>query len=1156
MKTRALGWGGLVVAAAAIAIGQGCGVDTAPTGLRATPPGTGPIIKWDLSHRPLPDVPIPNDIATFADPTSRTGMRINASLIAPSWMEEIARHGFSEMEGWGTSAPITLSFNRGLTGDPHKAAIDLESVRGHMRGDGHDFSDDPVYVINLKTGVPMILDVGEGYYPATVRDPYRYWPNDPKASESNLLFETVEEGAGLTQADYKPSLDRDFDGILDHPNTLGPLLPGQIGGVDDLLTWYERETDTLILRPVLPLEEKTEYAVVITDRLKGYDGQAVRSPFPYVHHPLQRHGAEFARSFMNDTRLANYYGDLAGSGLDHVQFVWTFTTQPTQEDLRLLRNGLYGTGPFKRWQNEYPPDVSIYKAAGRTSDPNDAVPDNDPVCAKRNKTPYVVKVSDDDVTGAFHSFFTDLFNFDPGDTAGLLDQLKHVDHVVIGNYKSPYLLGDPASRDEETRFNVNFKTGEGDIRPDTVTFWLSVPKTTAEHKPPFPVAFYGHGVTSHTDELLVYAGDYARQGIALVMYDNPEHGISLKPGEELVTKAKLNETCLVPWENGINTGRAHDLNGDGVPDSGWFWWTAHVFHVRDNVRQGILDGMQLTRILRSFDGVRHGPQDFNGDGQPELAGDFDGDGTVDVGGPNVKYSAAGESLGGIMSEIQGGIDPYLSQTSPMSGGGALVDVAVRSYGVTEAVTEQMLGPLLVSLPASARPDRNKDGELATLCTGDQRSVRWVVNEGDNSQEMEIACLDAKELLTNFTVVATNVRNHEVRCARTGVEGRFRISLPATKGDKVDIQVYNAPDVVTSYDGCHVLDGAPVGRRVSTWEKASFKQFPVADGDKTHCDGDSGCQQFRDTFFPVGSSLVAPNDGFGFPRQTPHLRRLRDLAQAAVDPGDPINFAPYYMIRPLLDENDKPVEPHGLLSINTVGDAFVSIATGITFARAAGGVPFLPPQALARFPEYADYVTPQALYDQLGGRTPAQVYIDTFLAEGVNRLARTHAGPGCRPNYLDVKTPTCNQTKTVDTEACSKALFDVDWVSEGKSKLDQPHATMPVRLGRIAGLHPTDAISLAHAWEPRLQGVPFAPDAQGWPANQKVVAVLNHYLELKGQHTWDAPDVCRRWDYATYGNGLMARFFASEGKDVYYLSHPTSHGCLVDVSCPFFADSKQ
>jgi hypothetical protein len=41
--------------------------------------------------------------------------------------------------------------------------------------------------------------------------------------------------------------------------------------------------------------------------------------------------------------------------------------------------------------------------------------------------------------------------------------------------------------------------------------------------------------------------------------------------------------------------------------------------VRDNIRQGTLDSMQATRILKSFDGARMSDQDFNGDGKPDLA---------------------------------------------------------------------------------------------------------------------------------------------------------------------------------------------------------------------------------------------------------------------------------------------------------------------------------------------------------------------------------------------------------------------------------------------------------------------------------------------------------------------------------------------------------
>jgi hypothetical protein len=64
--------------------------------------------------------------------------------------------------------------------------------------------------------------------------------------------------------------------------------------------------------------------------------------------------------------------------------------------------------------------------------------------------------------------------------------------------------------------------------------------------------------------------------------------------------------------------------------------------------------------------------------------------------------------------------------------------------------------------------------------------------------------------------------------------------------------------------------------------------------------------------------------------------------------------------------------------------------------------------------------------------------------------------------------------------------------------------------------------------------------------------MNHYLVPQGQHTWDVGDVCRAWDYAQYGDGIMGRFLSSGGTDIYYLSHPTTHSsCLVDTTCDVF-----
>ena len=62
-----------------------CAVDTAPDGLRRTPEGPGARVVFEPLRRPLPELPLPNDVATFADPTSRTGRRVNLSTVELGW---------------------------------------------------------------------------------------------------------------------------------------------------------------------------------------------------------------------------------------------------------------------------------------------------------------------------------------------------------------------------------------------------------------------------------------------------------------------------------------------------------------------------------------------------------------------------------------------------------------------------------------------------------------------------------------------------------------------------------------------------------------------------------------------------------------------------------------------------------------------------------------------------------------------------------------------------------------------------------------------------------------------------------------------------------------------------------------------------------------
>ena len=642
-------WPMMMFAAASLA---SCAVDTAPNGLRRTPEGPGARVVFEPLRRPLPELPLPNDVATFADPTSRTGRRLNLSMVAPTNMEQSARSGFNELEGWGTYAPITVAFTRSETADPREAALDLEEIQRRMPQGDFEPGDDPVYIVNLKTGVPIILEMGTGRRPVVLRSPDLYWKNDPQAHESNLFFETREEGAGLTQDQYRPELDTDFDGVLDHPNTLGKQ---GVNGYDNLLTWYERETDTLNLRPLVPMEEKTEYAVILTDRLRGSDGHPIRSAFEYIHHPQQKDGAARVRDILDDPSRRAYYGDLSGTGLDRVAFVWTFTTQPVQEDLLLLRDGLYGKGPFARFAAQFPPAMHALPAAGSASPP-DPQPEgwqSDPTCAGPSRKPYVFDIGDPKVLKSFSDTLASVTNPSPRDRAALDDSLSHVDHIIVGDFESPYLIGDPKHEQPEDHFHVNFKTGEGDVGTDKVHFWLVVPKETATHKQPFPIVVLGHGYGGQAENALDIGADMARQGIATVTIDMPHHGLALPASQEALLQAALSKICYSPFAAAVLMGRAQDVNGDGLKESGWWWWTPHLFHVRDNVRQGVLDSMQLTRILATFDGRTRSDQDLNGDGVLELAGDFDANGVPDVGAP---ITVAGGSLGGIIAQVQGGVD--------------------------------------------------------------------------------------------------------------------------------------------------------------------------------------------------------------------------------------------------------------------------------------------------------------------------------------------------------------------------------------------------------------------------------------------------------------------------------------------------------------------
>lgn len=1227
-----------LAAASIAALASSCVMDQATPGLRRTPTGPGATVRFDLAHKPLPDIPLPNDTATWPDPTSRTGLRINASLIAPTSIEQQARDRFSRMEGWGTFAPITVGFDVDRTqegyADYDGPALDLADLRLRQIGDDYEFADDAVYLVNLTTGVPVPIDLGAGNFNDTLKKLDKYWPNDTRASERNVLFETIDEtkGGKITPDTFQPADDTDFDGTLDRPNLDDPAAcPGPDPVCDNpkdpaygdqacldarrardrciadhLLLGYERETDTLILRPILPLDEMTRYAVVVTDRTRDGKGNAVKSPFDYVYHVSQEPTARRVKEIIDDGKLAAYFGDIAGSGLDHVAFTWSFTTQPTVSDMLALRDGLYGQGPFARWGEQYPPRLSLSRAVGlvagvTTGDNVD--PDGwrtDAACASKAGNVFMVKYQD--IKEQMRILLTQGFGIDQGPGAEqLLRVFESVDHMLVATFKSPFLLeGGPKGTDPNASFNLNFQTGKGEEADDTVQVWMIVPKETAQFKQPFNVNIYGHGYTGNFAEGLFYAGNMAQHGLATVGINAMGHGFVIDDTfTQNIAKTLLGQACVGPFYDAITAGRARDLNGDGVPDSGGDFWSSYLFHTRDGVRQSVLDQIQLVRIMRAF-GTKDGqmlcgkdgawtkdatdPCDNNGDGKADVAGDFDGDGVPDLGGPDATYGTWGESLGGILSGIHGAIDPYVTAAVPGSGGGGLTDIGSRSFqgGVVEAVLLRIWGPLLVTVPAEERGACNpssSEHDHCTVCEPGQISLRWVMPDLNDTGELEIGCY-AKDELVGTTVIVNNLDNGEVKCASIGDDGRMRVGLPASIGDAVRLDVFDGMNQVKSYATCEptLAEGTKAKLTIDTYGAGAYPMGTANEVESDTCGGDT-CGRFQGRFYPEGAALVAPAEGFGEIRQTPPLRRFLQLAQMALDPGDPASFAPYYSIKPMTDPAGKVIPPHAVLTLNTIGDMNVPLNAGIAFARATGALPFFRPDQVARYPEYADYATPDDLYRAFGDKTPNQVLIDNHVIEGIPALARHPAGEACAKSQ-NAKNPDATFTaadgtalacfptgckaadncysdthcdKTLDRcvpnalgqQTCDEALYDADDLDEGTLRYYEQNAPIPLRLARVAA--PATPATLDAVWEPRRKGQPLTSDLGWTPSKRPLTALLDAYLVPQGVHGFASGEPCQGFDHGTYLTNLTARFFMTGGADLYYLSHPATHRCLEDVA---------
>lgn len=1072
--------------------GLGC-ADAPMEALGLTPDGDGPRVVWNLDAEPLPELPLPNDVATWPDPTSPTGRRINVSLVAPTDFENLTRTLFREVDGWGTYGAITIPF------DTHVDTRDLfERQGGGSRAfSTAQFASHAIYLVDLETGLPMPLDVNGGSFQYVLDNPSQYWRNDPRSGESNALFETVDEDLdrdGLLD----PGEDTDFDGVLDQPSTFDGTASAPLDTVDEMTWFYERETKTLILRPTLPLRPRHTYAVVVTDRLHGENGQPVRAPFESAHPLSQREALEpLADHFSRHPEL---YGDLADRGWDGVSLAWTFTTQSTTQDLDALRAGLYGEGPFSWLARDFPPDYALAPMqGGRRCEP----------------TPGQIHIAPGErFVEALEGVAGLALGLSEDQAARVVASYDNLSHLVVMYFDSPFLLGDPKTTDLPDTWRVDAERGRAEVSREAISLILFVPKEGIQ---PHPVAFYVHGYGSASAEPLPFAGYMLQHGVATAMVNAEGHGVPVDDSLLRVVGSLFDGACLTPTAEAILDGRAEDIDGDGLVDSGVNFWTAYVFHTRDVVRQTVLDHMRAIQVLRSFDGrlarpveYVEGPRDlplvYEADDHAydglDVAGDFDGDSRPDVGGRDQTYFFTGGSLGGIVSGIVGGSEPAVRAVAPIVGAGGLTDVAARIdlSNVIAAMHLRLMGPFVMVEPASERGDRSS-------CADSEASVYALATDRNERGEMEFACISEDLVARDAVIRVRNETNGEVRCAGAtdGEAMRFRVPIPSDPDDRWTVEFHTGAATSVTYPSCPEL-GAPT-RVVDTFEVG-----PTCER----------CARFQSREWAVGDALVSPAMGFGRQRQTPNFRRLLSLAQSGLEPGDPINYARRIFLEPI-PAADTPERPRNLLMANAIGDQSVPVSTGNAYARAAGLLAFVPPDGPDHLAEWRAPMDFEARYPGL--TTPHDLLVTYHVLEGVDRLER-HPGPD-RPAFF---------------------LYDVDDVSEGRLRFEEdgrrqsndpaapqaPRLTEPLRWVRRS--LPRGELGDA-VWRP----VP----------GEDISGLLNNYAIPRGVHGFDEVvygDV--PWDTSQYLINLVARWGATRGQDLRYHTDPAGHTCLEDSSCEF------
>lgn len=832
----------------------------------------GPHVVFEPLERPQAEIPFPNDLLLTVDVDGKRHWNVSTQTTTAN--EKATREHLDDIEGFSGLTPISLAFD---------APLDLTSVTAKT-----------VYVINVSPQEPehperanprfgerVPLDLGAGWFPHSA-DPHAYLPLDPL---------------------------KDFDSYLLPPNN---KVDTDGDGVPDKWVYhYEVASHTLDLRPLLPLQAGAQYAVVLTRGVKGWSksGQygPIRSPWEWVNHDSQTEALE--RALPSLLKAGVKRGDVA--------FAWTLTIGDLSRTFRTLRDGLYGKGPFAWLDKEFPAQIAEIDDLGITVDGDGTT----------EGKPFVAGDSVFALQGAFMKPIVGLVAQAAPDVG--LGTVDHVSHLVFGSYETPNLRATP-----DNVWRLDVRAGKVSIDEkkfhERVPFMLTVPKTTANHKPPFPVAIHAHATGTSRIEALLLADRLAEAGIATFAIDAVGHGpILTDPLKLLRAKgfmgllANVLPALLFPndadklfpdtmtdeqkveklLQNGfvqelMVKGRAVDDDGDCLVEGGEAYYAPDAFRLRDAMRQTTLDYIVGVRMLHALSkNVPAVAPSLNAHTatadqlKPHmLAGDFDLDGVLDVGG-DVPYFMTGVSLGGIHTALTAPLEPFIVAAAPVVPGAGLADIFVRTrlHDKVTGLVHVVSGPMLVGCPDQGKKDGSGKNEpqIVHLSWNDdsddcQKTTRMVWKDPKSgaclAEEVEASVVQADlKVPAGARVILRNLANGETAETLAAANGSFRLAVPSDVGDRFDVLVRGPGDVVTAT-----------------------------------------------------AEVRTPYTGLARERNTPEFRHFVQLAANVLEGADAITVANRVLLDPL------PGHPRtNMLMMLAVNDKTVPFTQGVALARATG-----------------------------------------------------------------------------------------------------------------------------------------------------------------------------------------------------------------------------